>query len=164
MIFTLYKGFHFSNQPLHKLLWFINKKKRMSYLVTFNESALYVDTTSDRYDINKLFGFSNGMHHTNSYRFGWNCLYDKIYLYSYAYVEGVRISNLIGSVDINKQYRCTICVNKNECIFTLIDTDNNIEQDIIKITDKKILGYRLWPYFGGNNVAPHKITIELIKN
>lgn len=164
MIYTINKRFHFSNRFIHKILSFINEKKRMSYKVTFNETCIYEDKTDDRFDINKLFGFSNGMHHTNSYRFGWNCLDNKIHVYSYCYIDGKRISNEIGVVNINEQHIFTIYVNHDECVFTVIDDNDKIQQDIIKITNRKIFGYRLWPYFGGNKTAPKKIKIDLEEN
>jgi hypothetical protein len=167
MMFTIYKGFHYCNKSLYKLFNLFNDKKRMSYYVTFNETALYVDDTLDRFDVNKLFGFSLGMHHKNSYRFGWNCLDGKIHIYAYAYVNGERIITEICKIKINEEHRFTIFMNNTgKCVFTVIDSSDNIHQAIVMghKHKEKLFGYKLWPYFGGNKPAPQKIEIDLIEN
>ena len=100
MIFTIYKGFHFCNKALYKLINLVNDSKRMSYYVTFNETALYVDDTIDKFDVNKLFGFSIGLHHHNSYRFGWNCLDNKIHIYAYSYINSERVMSEICVIKV----------------------------------------------------------------
>lgn len=167
MMFTIYKGFHFCNKALYKLFNLFNNKKRMSYYVTFNETALYVDNSVDRFDVNKLFGFSLGMHHKNSYRFGWNCIDGKVHIYAYAYINSGRIITEICVININEEHRFTIFISNNgKCIFTVIDSLDKINQAIVMVpkSKQKLFGYKLWPYFGGNKTAPQKIEIKLIEN
>lgn len=161
MVFSIKKGKHYSNNLIHKILLPFNYKNKVSYYVTFDESCIYKDETNDRFDVNKLFGFSIGFHHKNSHRFGWNCLDGKIHIYSYSYINGERIINEICTVNTNKEYKFIIHINGSKCLFTIIDEHHNLYQRIISIPIKSIFGYSLWPYFGGNKTAPHKMTIEL---
>ena len=164
MIFTIRKGKHFSNHWFYKLFSSVNIDDRKSYYITFKDTAIYTDETPDRFDVNKLFGFSIGLHHKNSYRFGWNCLENKIHIYAYCYVNGERVIKDICVVDTNAEYKFIIKLNKGKCIFSVIDSTYKLNLSIIDIPTKKVFGYELWPYFGGNKTAPQKIDIELIKN
>jgi hypothetical protein len=141
--------------------------------VTFNKSAIYQFHDEDQYDINKLFGLSYGMHHTNSTRFGWRSLgvySSMIEIVAYCYVDGKRVeedgTNLyIGMVDINKPYTFHITVTDEDYNFSIIDFTG----DDFKVVGSKTithngipkLGYHLYPYFGGNRAAPHNITINI---
>ena len=67
------KNTHYARplQLLKKLLCIrICKSRKMSCEVVFTESCRY-NVGKDQSDINKLFGFSIGMHHKNSVRVGW---------------------------------------------------------------------------------------------
>jgi len=164
-MFVIHKGFHYCNKILYKLFNILHTNRRMSYYVTFNHTALYVDDTIDRFDVNKLFGFSLGMHHTNSHRFGWNCLDGKVYIYAYSYINTERVINKICAIKINEEHRFTIFINNSgKSIFTVIDSEDNISQVILFVPKLRIFGYKLWPYFGGNKTAPQKIEIKLIEN
>jgi hypothetical protein len=163
MIFKIKKNKHYSNCLIYKLKNIFNRFNRASYIVTFNETAIYDDTTIDKHDVNKLFGFSNGLHHKNSNRFGWNCLDGKIHIYAYSYLNGDRIIDYICNIGINNQYKFIISNKNNNAIFTVIDSESNITQVIQKTSNNSFLRYNLWPYFGGNKTAPKDIFIELIK-
>ena len=161
MIFSIKKGHHYSNGFLYKLINLLNTSKTAYFYVTFNESVIYEDKTPDRFDVNKLFGFSSGFHHKDSNRFGWNCLDGQIHIYAYSYVNGVRIIDEICVVDINRKYRFLIETKFSNVIFTVIDDKNNLKEVTQIISGKKIFGYNLWPYFGGNKTAPKNMHIEL---
>lgn len=138
--------------------------------VTFDKSAIYQFKTDDQYDINKLFGLSYGMHHTNSVRFGWRSLgdySDNIEILAYCYVDGKRvvedgINLFIAMVNINREYRYQIIVSDNSYSLT-IHNDKNVMIGHKSIPHNKLpfWGYKLYPYFGGNRTAPHNITIKL---
>ncbi len=162
MIFKIKKDHHYSNQFIHKLINFFHNSDRMSYYCTFTDS-LYTDTTVDRFDVNKLFGFSIGMHHVNSYRFGWNVLDDKIHIYAYSYVNKQRLIDEICVVEKDKEYKFIIKINKGKTYFSVIDEEYNIKQAVQSASLTNFFGYRLWAYFGGNKTAPKDIFIELIE-
>ncbi len=62
----------------------------------FEQSAIYQFNDEDQHDVNKLFGFSVGWHHKNSYRFGWRPSADltKIEIVAYEYRNGVRVPTM----------------------------------------------------------------------
>jgi len=132
--------------------------------VMFDNSAIY--TTKDpvnQYDINKLFGLSDGLNHDyNSARFGWNYIPDtadhQIKIYSYCYINGERIYKKLWNLELNIWYRLTIELNKDTYDFFIDGELFNIE-----MTNGSRKGgnlkYKLFPYFGGDEVAPHDIKI-----
>ncbi|HEY9117446.1 MAG TPA: hypothetical protein VIN11_06450, partial [Roseivirga sp.] len=118
-------------------------------------------------DINKLFGFSdcNSLHHQNSIRFGWNWNGEAIDIYGYHYLDGKLNWKYLGTVEINKVYRYNIYL-----------FEDLIEMEIEGITANKVqfnrhnliceIGYyyQLFPYFGGDETAPHDINIYFKRN
>lgn len=162
MIFTIKKGKHNSNNILYKLINFFNFKKELTYKVTFSDNCLYVDNTIDKFDINKLFGFSVGYHHKNSARFGWNCQDGEITIFAYCYVNGERDYKKITTVKTNKEYTFKIVNMGIYYFFQITDDSSSIEIIIVNEMTSSI-GYKLWPYFGGNNKVPHTMNIKMIQ-
>lgn len=163
MIFKIKKNKHYSNRFIYKLFNLFNLDRRIKFKVMFNESSYYNLGNPNQSDINKLFGFSNGLHHKNSVRFGWNPVSkDSVAIYSYCYINGVRKSHFITTVNINQEYRMSIKDCEKFYLFTIINPDYNIFQDIVEKDDSVIsLSYNLWPYFGGDEKAPHDISIKI---
>ena len=162
MNFLIKKKRHYSNNLLYKLFNFFNFKNILSFKVTFDSSVEYNDDSIDRLDINKLFGFSCGFHHKNSARFGWNFLNNKIFIYSYCYVNGERKTTYLTTILPNTECIFTIEDHNSYYLFTIIDKAKVIESKTTK--DKKhSIGYKLWPYFGGNKVAPHNMKFKFKK-
>ena len=128
----------------------------------FDESAMYQTLTEEnQHDINKLMGFSdcNAIHHDNSARFGWRWLEEKLEIHAYCYVNSERITELIGTVDFNEKVNYTLQLTDNQYIFQIND-----EQPVfISRGDLCEIGiyYMLYPYFGGNEVAPQDISIQI---
>lgn len=135
------------------------------YDVIFDESARYTINTTDQPDINKLFGFSecNSTHHDNSARFGWRWYQDSLQILAYCYQDGKVNTAFIGSVELNKSYRYSIRLLEDRYIFRIdqIGTEVILQRGNVC---KKGMYYLLWPYFGGNNTAPHNITILMKRN
>lgn len=159
-MYTIRKGKHSSG--IHLSLFF---KKPMSkrFKVVFDENCLVAVGGQDYYDINKLFGFAFGRHHRNSLRVGWRTTGELIDLYYYGYKKGVRESFEIKTGIIpGKEYD--------------IDIDYIIDSYRISVTDDEgmrvisyvefkvpffLLGYKLFPYFGGNQPAPVTMKIKI---
>ena len=74
----------------------------MSFKVKFESSAIY--QTADpvnQYDIDKLFGFSEGYnHHLNSARLGWAWHTNALHLYGNVYSDSIRAMIEIASVTL----------------------------------------------------------------
>jgi len=162
MKFIIKKGTHYSNETVFKLKNFFNTNNTLQYQVVFDDSCVYELPKEDQGDINKLFGFSIGFnHHKNSARFGWSYQDGKINLHAYIYDNGVRKSKLIDKLNFNSSYLLTLTDLGEEWKFSVENGSNITELKMSKLHDFE-WGYKLWPYFGGNNPAPHDITIDLI--
>ena len=131
----------------------------MKYWVKFDSSAIYTSQTKEnQWDTNKLFGFSdcNEHHHQNSARFGWRWLENKIDIMIYCYIDGERIIEKIGEVNPMEEHLYNIQMTEDAYHFTL----DNVSQSISRRSScQKGLYYTLWPYFGGDEKAPHDITL-----
>lgn len=165
MIFTIKKGKHYSDQFFYKMCNFLNFKKKIEYIVKFPHSCIYELNKEDQMDINKLFGFSIGLwHHQNSVRFGWNYLDGKIILHAYWYEDGKRNNSFITRVPLDQEFKLSIFIEEKNYTFIVENLKNN-HKSKVKVYRKEnfLFGYSLWPYFGGNNPAPHDISIEMNK-
>jgi hypothetical protein len=149
------KGKHYSSQ-IFRFIPFL--KNKLCYDVCFTDTCLYDLNNSNNYAINKLFGFSRGFHHKNSARIGWNCLNNKIYVYAYCYIQGKRVVKKIGNLDICEIYHMSIEDLGDKYIFIIYDKNKYLSCEIQKEKTCSI-GYRLFPYFGGVETAPHDIVI-----
>lgn len=135
--------------------------EKLAFIVKFDSSAIYKTiAASNQNDINKLFGFSdnNRPHHEFSARFGWRWSNDALRLFAYNYNDGVRSSKELGTVEIGKENQCSIIVEKDKYIFTLNGKSESMPRTS---TTAKGEGYKLYPYFGGDEMAPHNITIQI---
>jgi hypothetical protein len=158
-VFTEYvirAGQQFSEQSGVKAV----KVSSMKFTVKFDNSAKY--TTKDpanQADINKLYGFSdnNGQHHEFSARFGWRWYNNKLNLQAYIYNNSVRDYKEIGDIELNKEYACAINVYADRYDFLL----NGVVKVSMprKAAGSEASGYQLYPYFGGDELAPHEIKI-----
>lgn len=164
--YKIKSGKHYSNQWFYKIFnSFFFKIKRLSYKVTFNKNCLYTLNNNDKYDINKLFGFSLGYHHIDSARFGWSVNGNSVDIFCYCYIDGKRTSSFLLSVVPEKEYKFTIFGLSDCYVFLATDSDNQVKRKLInKTKSRNKWGYKLWPYFGGNQKAPHDMNIYLEEN
>lgn len=134
-----------------------------SFTVRFNLTAKYTLNFGDQGDINKLFGLSDSwcLHHRHSARIGWrwNLLTNKVEILGYCYVNGKRVTQSITEVDIDKPIQMNIVITKYKYVFSVHDTIRYIPRRLQSGING--LKYKLFPYFGGNQAAPHTITIEM---
>jgi hypothetical protein len=131
----------------------------MKFAVRFDSSAIYKTILEEnQYDINKLFGFSdnNSEHHLYSARIGWGWSENALRLYAYVYNDGIRESKEIGTIEIGSTVNCSIRPQGNVYVFTV--NGSKVEMPRLSVTETAI-GYQLYPYFGGDEMAPHSINI-----
>lgn len=154
---TIPAGKH-SHFRLPSLIWSMHV---MRYDVLFTDSCMYTIDKQDQGDINKLFGIGYWPHHhQNSVRFGWNYLKaDDINIYAYWYRDCLRYSKLIGTVKIGMRH--TFVIMPSEKWHNLQVQGRGIACTVPVPGSR--YGYHLGPYFGGNQVAPHDITIMMDK-
>ncbi|MBA2403377.1 MAG: hypothetical protein H0V66_01290 [Bdellovibrionales bacterium] len=131
--------------------------------VVFDSSAIYSTNNPDNQgDINKLFGFAdcNSHHHTNSARFGWRWFNGQLEIHAYNYVKKVRQYQLLEVIQLNRPYAMSISATNDKYTFRIDDRQYNMPRGCSAAVTFK---YLLYPYFGGDEKAPHDIVIELNK-
>lgn len=155
--FTLYRilrGNHYCDVSVFKVV----SLKEQNFKVKFDSSAFYKTITEDnQFDINKLFGFSEGMDpHKNSARIGWSFNKDSLRLYGYVYNNAVLATQEITTCKIGDIISCSIKTDKKNYTFIVDDKSVTLERGV---TSELAEGYQLYPYFGGDETAPHNISI-----
>lgn len=154
--YTINTGEHYSNNSGILLLTNISE---MKFIAKFDSSAIYTSVDPvNQADINKLYGFSdnNTQHHDNSARIGWRWYNNELQLLGYIYNNTVRSNAFIKSIPFNTEINCSIKINNDKYIFTV----NDISVEMPRSSTVPS-GYKLYPYFGGDEVAPHTITINI---
>jgi hypothetical protein len=133
----------------------------MSFTVKFDSSAIYTSVNPEnQYDINKLLGFSdnNTDHHRYSARYGWRWSGGALRLFAYVYNNGAVISKELATVAIGAEVACSITVTSSSYLFTT----NGITERLPRMSvTPKGKGYQLYPYFGGDETAPHDVNIYI---
>jgi hypothetical protein len=137
------------------------KSNHFSFSARFDETARYQLSERNQGDINKLMGFAdaNSLHHENSIRFGWRYAVEKdaIEIFAYAYNNKER----------DYQYMTDIKIGET-ATFQIMLTDNSYELSVngeantsmSRTSGAKVgIYYLLFPYFGGNEAAPHNINV-----
>jgi hypothetical protein len=156
MIYTIQKGSHRST-------WL--PKFTTNTIVNFNfqflsDPSYIVDNQADQEDTNKIFGVSDSWnHHKHSIRLGWR--YDdkmqQSILSVYYYRDGKHYIQDLGQIEQEKLYYCYISIYKDNYLVGGLG-------DVVSIPrTSKWWGprYLLFPYFGGQQVAPKQFKIEL---
>ena len=137
------------------------KYQQLSFIVKFDSSAIYKTVSpSNQTDINKLYGFSDNQaqHHVFSARFGWRWSNNALRLFAYTYNNGAVSLVELGTVEIGAENNCSIKVTGTNYVFTF----NGKEKTMPRLSTTPVAeGYKLYPYFGGSETAPHKITISI---
>lgn len=131
----------------------------LKFVVKFDSSAIYKTLSpSNQYDINKLYGFSDNdsAHHLYSARFGWRWSDQALRLFAYVYNSGIRTSKELGTIQIGSESNCSIKVTAGNYIFSL---NNKTDTLLRSSTTSKGKGYKLYPYFGGDEASPRDINI-----
>ncbi len=151
------KGQHYSAQSAQIVL----NTPSIKCDVIFDSSAIYQNTEpNNQLDVNKLIGFSDcgAGHHENSARLGWNWNGKQIVIYAYAYAGTQRIILPIDSVKIGKSFYCSIEAIEGNYHFAVADKKLTIPRFCNSYSGSF---YKLFPYFGGDETAPHDIRIYI---
>lgn len=156
--FTIRQGQHYCDQNSVKSV----RTSEMKFMVKFDNSAIYQTVIAEnQYDINKLWGFTEGISNQyNSARIGWSWNNDALRLYGYVYANGVRYYQEITPVTIGADITCSIKLAGNTYLFNVDGVSVSLPRGP---ATSQASGYQQYPYFGGDETAPHLITI-LIKS
>ncbi len=142
--------------------------KTVSKVAILNSTCTYNHGDNDQLDINKLYGFSEGANHQyNSVRFGWrwSIVKQKFEILAYVYNNGQVIreeqaDTFLGDVEVGQRFYTEVGVSGNYYRLKTIINYKATEKYISRTGSG--LGYNLFPYFGGDKVAPHDVIVELI--
>lgn len=133
--------------------------------ILFDESAVYtLQAANNQADINKLVGFSdcNQHHQSESARFGWRWFEDELQILAYVYAQGNLTWELMGAIALNEEVSLTINIEQDRYLFS----GDGLETVSVTRTANCATGenYWLWPYFGGDESAPHNVKIQMKRN
>ena len=155
IIYTIKSGQHYADRNVYKKV----NIPEMKFRVRFDSSALYQSLTNEnQYDINKLYGFAdnNATHHQYSARIGWRWSDNALRLFGYVYNNEIVSAEEITTVGINKEIECSIKAVGNEYIFSVNEVQLKMHRESKTLAAE---GYQLYPYFGGDETAPHDVRI-----
>ncbi len=157
IIYTIKKGKHVSGSRASCF-----RGQHIRFRAKFDDSAIYTNQNPDnQLDLNKLYGFSDCSayhHHRNSARFTWRWYEEALEIHAYCYVKGEMQFEYVTTVDLNEFYDYEILAEGNEYIFICNEDTTTMAR---ACSGKGGVKYRLFPYFGGDEKAPHDITILL---
>lgn len=137
----------------------------MTRTVVFTPSALVQPGIPDcDNDINKLFGWSYGLHQRNSIRVGWrvDSVRQQITLFLYLYESGKRRQVRLANVKTNTAYDITLNHDHSTGALSLKAHNATYDRSIVNTWKggKPGCGYGLGLYHGGN--CPAKQDIEIM--
>lgn len=141
----------------------------ISATVTFDSSCIYDIGTADADDWNKVIGLGfvgskdqslDGVppHQVDGARVGWrwNKQRGRIDLGAYIYVEGQRIDFKVAETAINTPTKLTIKIDYDRKVYQVLGGQT------VPFTHDKSFAYNTGLYFGGNQVAPHRIRVKIV--
>ena len=155
--YTIQAGNHSCDQNVYKSV----SGTTMSFVAKFDSSCIYTSLDPvNQWDINKLWGFNESLLSTaNSARVGWNWRDGALRLRPYTHVKGVASMDPPEVVvPIGAEIPCSITVQGSSYIFNI---NGSVFTMARGLSTTKYSGYQLYPYFGGDEVAPHLITIQI---
>ena len=139
------------------------KKDTFNWSVIFDSSAIYTTQDSlNQYDINKLIGWSDcGEDHLEaSIRFGWRWLNDSLEIHWFKHENGHFSFAKICSISLCEPH--DYCLKFNSSKYDLCVDETCVSVD--RSCSNNYRKYKLYPYFGGEESAPHSIKIKVKNN
>jgi hypothetical protein len=132
------------------------------YRFYFDNSAIYNFNGPHQFAVNKLLGFTDGTinHHKNSFRIGWRYVPESnnIEISAYTYVDGVRNNEVLTTIEIFEQMSCEVtCL---EGVYRIVINEFKVHYVKRSTNIKWKYKHSLYPYFGGEMVAPQYIFIN----
>ena len=168
--YLIKKGNHYASMSIFEKIGAIGWKiNTLSLRFVFRKECWWAPPRNqDDYDQNKLAGIGFGTnHHNNSVRLTWVPDFENqgmIKVYGYTYDENKAgpkfTSTFIKSVHV--QDTITGKIESRDGGYFITVNEVTIRMD--NVNSDPNLCFKLFPYFGGNNTAPHDMVIELEMN
>ena len=157
-VYTIPAGEHSSGS-------FVNhpNDSKINFQFILDESAYYeTEIPENQHDVNKIYGFSDfgAKHKKYSIRLGWRYIENNLELCWLRHEDGVHSSATIKIIQPDVIYNATIDI-KTFYYVIVIDNDTTLVRRRPEGNWGLIRRYYLYPYFGGNEYAPHDITIKI---
>ena len=138
----------------------LTTKNQLTFTAIFDSSCIY--TTRDpnnQNDINKLFGFSdcNDHHLENSARVGWRWSNNALRLFAFVHNSGTFVFQEMTTARIGSVIKCRITCLDSTYLFEI----NRSVAELPRHCSGRMSRYKLFPYFGGDETAPHDIRIAI---
>lgn len=162
--YTILKNCHYAFFLLGRIFGWHYDKTYYNIFFKFSKECWWsTPRNSDDYDLNKLAGFSFGLFgiHKNSVRITWRPNFEKkgfISLYGYTYDSAKKehTAEYLAEVEVEKNCICLLSLNEDSYIFDM-GSFGSIEMD--NKTPDSLIQKEIYPYFGGNNKSPQKMSI-----
>ena len=157
-VYTIPAGEHSSGSFLNH-----PDNSRISFQFVLDNSAYYkTEIPENQHDVNKIYGMSDfGLRHQKySIRLGWRYINNELQLCWLRHEEGRHSSATIRTIEPGVIYDATIDI-KTFYYVIVIDSDTTLVRRRPEGNWGLIRRYYLYPYFGGNEYAPHDITIKI---
>lgn len=134
----------------------------LRFKAMFDSSAIYNLGNEDQLDANKLYGAADcsSAHMENSARFGWRWNQNRLEIMAVTHRGGTFYVEFVGVAELGKVYDFEIQLSpdKNEYLYRFQGGTVRMARGC---TASVMSGYKLYPYFGGNQVAPHAVRIKV---
>ena len=153
--FTIKKGRHRSTYALN-----YSKDTVFGWNIEFDSSAIYKTVDSlNQLDINKLIGWSDcgSNHMDNSIRFGWRWLNDSLEIHWFKHELGEFSFDLIKRVTLEESHYYELTISTWDYKLSVDGTYVHVPRNC----PREYRRYQLYPYFGGQEPAPHDIKISI---
>ena len=137
--------------------------RQLSFDAYFHGDARYTSVDPvNQYDWNKLMGLTSSDHQYNSIRLGWryNPDEDAIDLGYYGYLNGVRQMHELATVPFERWVPVTLQFSTTGTTATA-DGVSASESGVVDTTAGGATFIMQTAYFGGDEVAPHDIHIDV---
>jgi len=157
-VYTIPAGEHSSGSFLNH-----PDNSKIEFKFILDESAYYeTEIPENQHDVNKIYGMSDfGVRHQKySIRLGWRYIKNELQLCWLRHEEGIHSSGTIKTIEPDIIYNATIDIKTFYYIIT-IDGDTTMVRRRPEGNWGIVRRYYLYPYFGGNEYAPHDITIKI---
>lgn len=128
---------------------------------SFDSTAVYsTSDISNQLDWNKLIGFSDcqSHHHQNSVRLVWRWTPGiGLEIGEYVYSERDLSFQKLTTVEIRDTNHAVITATSG---FYKLKV-NDVKSEVIRKCSSRFASYKLFPYFGGTEVAPHHVNVYI---
>ena len=137
------------------------RSDKIEFSVLFDQSAIYQTKDSvNQADINKLYGLSDcgANHMESSIRFGWRWYNDSLEIHWFKHSDSEFSFEKICDAPIGLPVSCSLEIKEDKYMMTVDGTKVEVIRAPCGVNYRK---YYLYPYFGGDETAPHNVKIKI---